>query len=143
MRREILITLIVCVVGSAAIGTVIMMLWQTNEPAYKWSRMLQTINSHSQKLKIIYHALEGKTITIDKSNPKFQTILGLISESSFIRRWDRIPPYAIDHTLIFYLDDGQQIYLDHENGTIWWSGIYQASVNLKLEEVLDSILKHE
>ncbi|MEM3665672.1 MAG: hypothetical protein QW222_01160 [Candidatus Bathyarchaeia archaeon] len=62
-------------------------------------------------------------MSIDKSHPKFQTILDLIR-----------------HTLTFYLNDGQRFCIHHDDGTLWWDGIYQASVDAELGKVLDVIL---
>lgn len=80
-----------------------------------------------------------KTITIDRNHPKFKIVLDLISRSSFIRKWNGIPPYAIKH-LDFYLDDGQQVRLAYDDGCLWWEGVYQASVDPELGNVLDAIL---
>lgn len=81
-----------------------------------------------------------KTITIDRNHPKFQIVLDFISRSSFIRKWNGIPPYAIKHFLDFYLDDGQQVRLAYDDGCLWWESVYQASVDPELGNVLDAIL---
>ncbi|MEM3703447.1 MAG: hypothetical protein QXX79_03380 [Candidatus Bathyarchaeia archaeon] len=91
-HRLLLVAAIIVVVGVAASG--IMFLFML--PAYEWPRMVQTLSSHAQRLTIYYVIPpQGKNITIDRFHPQFQTILDLISGSSFVRKWDIAPPYAI------------------------------------------------
>jgi len=139
MRKRVLVAITICIVGTAIV------LMYGNNPACEWTRMVQNLVSHTQRLKVygiakINNTFVEQNITIDKSHPKFQTIIDFISRSNFIRKWDVVPPYAISHTLIFYLDDGQQVYLDYDpDGYLWWNGLYQASIDTELGEILNLI----
>ncbi len=142
MRKLALAVVTICIVGALAAG----IFWVFVLPALEWSRMVQNLDSHAQKLKVygaatkVNNTFVLRNITIDKSHPKFQTIIDFISRSKFIRKWDLPPPYAISCTLIFYLDDGQQVPLDYDpSGCLWWKAVYQASVDRELGEILNLI----
>ncbi|MEM3551085.1 MAG: hypothetical protein QXV01_08355 [Candidatus Bathyarchaeia archaeon] len=135
MRKLVLAAVTVCIVGALAAG----IFWVFVLPALEWSSMVQNLVSHAQTLRL-YGIIIDKSETIDKSHPKFQTVLDLISTSRFVGKSDIPLPYATSHELHFYLDNGQWIHLDYYEGTLWWKGIYEASVDTELGNVLDAIL---